>query len=628
MKRILFVLAFLVSQQIQQPQQTGSIDGSVFKLGTTEAIPRAKVTLSAAGSNNSKSVTADDGGKFVFRELTPGQYRLSATRDGYVTAEYGQRGPGSSGVPIQIAPQQQMKDARIGMTPTGAISGRILNRYGEPVGNANVQALRYTYQEGRRSLTTVQSIRTNDLGEYRLFWMTPGQYVISAQPQESLSVDPGGTVFVQALRGAGGPALAGALAGAQLGVGGVTRITVSGAGGGPAPDFPGGLVPPPPPPPPPPGANTADDSNLYLPVYYPGTTDVTAAAPVDLRAGGNVGGINLSVVEARPVRIRGQVLSSGRPAAGAQVSIYQRNTIGGNLTIRNVPVNDMGNFEFRNIAPGGYELVATMNASGPGALIAGTPLGNAAGFSIANVAPGRGGRVPGAPMMAARAQVDVLNTDVENVSLLLENGFTVNGRVSIEGQASDTLAGARIQLQTDPLIPPLAVPAVVTEADGSFSFTGLAPGTYRLTVAGLPRTYVKSAVLAGVDVLNGGARLDGEPRGALNIVLGTNAGSLDATALDARKMPVPAVTVVLVPNDAQRKRYDIYRQATSDASGRIHLDNVVPGDYKIFAWEVVESNAWTDSDYLRNFENNGVAVHVAEGGRATVEAQVIPFKTN
>ena len=628
MRHFLFVLTLLLFQQSQQSPATASIEGSVLKLGTTDAIPRAKVTLSIPGSPNAQSITTDDVGKFVFRDLAPGQYKLVATRDGYVTSEYGQRGPGGSGVPIVVAAQQQVKNAGIEMTPTGAISGRIMNRYGETVGNASVQALRYTYQEGRRTLTSIQTTRSNDLGEYRLFWMTPGQYVISAQPVDALGVDPGGTIFFQGVRG-GGPALAAGL-GAQLGVGGVTRITVSGVGA-PSGDFPG-VAPPPPPPPPPPPANPQgiDDSTLSIPVYYPGTTDVTAASPVDLRAGGNVGGINLTVVEMRPVRVRGQVLSSGRPAAGAQVSIYQRSSNTGALTIRNVPVNnETGSFEFRNIAPGNYELVATLNAAGPGALLIGTPLGNAAGINAANVAGGRG-RVPGAPTMGARAQVDVLNTDVENISLLLENGFNVTGRLSLDGRsASDGgLTGVRVQLQADPLIPPLAVPAAAAEADGSFSISGLTPGNYRLTVAGYRNAYLKSATLAGVDVLNGGVRLDGEPRGTLDIVLGTNPGSLDAVVVDSRKMPVPAVTAVLVPDVSKRKRYDIFRQATSDSNGRIHLDSVVPGDYKLFAWEIVESNAWTDPDFIRVYENNGVTVHVGEGGRASAEVTVIPYKVN
>jgi len=564
----------------------------------------------------------------VFRNLAAGQYRLSATRDGYVAAEYGQRGPGGSGVPITLAAQQQMKDARIEMSLTGVISGRVLNRFGEPVGNANVQALRYTYQEGRRTLAPSQSIRTNDLGEYRLFWMTPGQYIISAQPVDTLAVDPGGTVFVQAQRGGGGgPALAGAL-GAQLGVGGVTRITV---GGAPSPDFIGTAAVPPPPPPPPPGA-VRDDSNLTLPVYYPGTTDVTTATPVDLRSGATVGGINFTVVEARPARIRGQVMNAGRPAAGAQVSIFQRGNTSGTLTVRSNPVSDTGTFEFRNLAPGSYEIIATLNAPGPGALIVGTPLGNAAGLTTANATIGRGPRNPGAPVMAARTQVDVVNSDVEGVSLLLENGFNVNGKLTSEGRSPNdgALSGIRIQLQSEPNLPPLAIPAVNAEADGTFSITGVSPGNYRISIGAVPRNmYVKSALLGGVDILNtGGIVLEGEPRGALDIILGNSPGSLDSAVVDNRQMPVAGATVVLVPDSARRKRYDLFRQATSDSSGRIHLDNVVPGDYKVFAWEVVESNAWTDPDFLRSYESNGVAVRVTEGGRGAADVQVIPYKAN
>jgi hypothetical protein len=645
MQKLLFplvlVLSFTLLGQTPQTPQTGSIEGSVVKFGTTDAIPRAKVILRPTNSPNSQAITADEGGKFTFRDLAPGQYRISVTRDGYVAAEYGQRSPGSSGVPINLNAQQQLKDAKIAMTPTGTISGRIVNRFGEPVGNANVQALRYTYQDGRRTLTPVNTMRTNDLGEYRLFWMQPGQYVVSAQGTDNLLMDPGGTTFVQVSRGAGGPgALAGALVGAQLGVGGVTRITVgpSEPMAGAAPSFGGaGMPPPPPPPPPPPNRGVAsDDSNLSLPVYFPGTLDVTAATPVDLRAGGNVGGVNLTLADARPVKIRGQVLNGGRAAAGAQVSLYQRNNPNGTLTVRSAPVNnDTGAFEFRNVAPGGYELVATLNGAGMGAMFVGAPLGNAAGLTAANVAiGGRGGaRDPGAPVMGARAQVDVNQTDVEAVSLSLEMGSTVTGRVVIDGQATNTalnLNAIRLQLQSDPLIPPLAIPAVNPEADGTFSVQGVTPGTYRLSVAGLPQnTYVKSARLGGEDVLNGGFKMDRSPNGTLDIVLGNAPGIVEATVVDDRQMPVPAVTVALVPvSAAQEKRYEIYRSATTDSSGKISLQNVVPGEYRIYAWESVENGAWTDPTFMRAFQNSGVAVRVTEGGRASADVRVIPYRVN
>jgi hypothetical protein len=461
------------SQQAQQSQQTttASIEGAVVRSGTTDGISRAKVTLTPSQSSVAgQAVIVDADGKFAFRNLAAGQYRLSATKDGYVSSEYGQRGPNGSGIAITLTAQQHATDVRIGMTSTGAIGGRIVNRYGEPVGNANVQALRYTYQDGRRVLNSVQASRTNDRGEYRLFWMPPGQYIVSAQPQEQLAVDAGGTIFFQGPRGGGGPGGLLGPNGPQLGVGGVTRITIDGGPGafnGPA--GPGGGPPPPPPPPPVP----VDNPETYLPVYFPGTTDVASATPIDLRAGGNVDGVNLTVVDVKPVRIRGQVLSGGRPAAGAQVSFYQRNNLNGSLTIRGATASDTGAFEFRNVAPGSYEIAATVNAAGPGVVLLGTPLGAAAGVTTANVGAGRGGRNNGQPVLGVRVPVDVNSSDIDGISLVLENGYNIAGRTTIEGVVSNdilsSVTGMRILLQSDPAIPPLAIAPAFPQADGTFS---------------------------------------------------------------------------------------------------------------------------------------------------------------
>src|SRR4029453_7387217 len=101
----------------------------------------------------------------------------------------------------------------------------------------------------------------------------------------------------------------------------------------------------------------------------------------------------------------------------------------GAISTRTATVNnDTGAFEFRNVAPGGYELIGNLNGFGPSAMIMSTPLGNAAGINAGNIGVGRGGtRNPNAPVMGARVPVDLVSTDLEGGSLLLAPGFNVTG---------------------------------------------------------------------------------------------------------------------------------------------------------------------------------------------------------
>ena len=64
----------------------------------------------------------------------------------------------------------------------GTIVGRILDENFEPVTGIQVQSLMYTYQNGTRTLVSERQVQTNDLGEYRLYWLTPGDHFVSAIP--------------------------------------------------------------------------------------------------------------------------------------------------------------------------------------------------------------------------------------------------------------------------------------------------------------------------------------------------------------------------------------------------------------------------------------------------------------
>src|SRR6185369_13622788 len=240
----LSVLLLFAPQQQQQtkPQDRGSITGYIVKMGTGDPVSKAVVTISAynGGRNQSYTATTTTGGQFAFQNLDPGQYRLSATRSGYVRMEYGARTPNKQGLPITVNPGQKLADIILQLMPAGTITGRVFDRDGEPLANVNVEALKYSYQEGQRVMNVVQSARTNDLGEYRLFWLQPGQYFVSATPPDNKRAP-----------------LLNALAVAGPGIAGVLDQVIAGRGGGPGPR---GGQPSPPPAPPQAAPSTEDEA--------------------------------------------------------------------------------------------------------------------------------------------------------------------------------------------------------------------------------------------------------------------------------------------------------------------------------------------------------------------------------
>jgi hypothetical protein len=61
------------------------------------------------------------------------------------------------------------------------MAGRIVDENGEPVASVGVNAMRYTYSnDGQRRLTLVNRAGTDDLGQFRIFGLMPGDYVVQA----------------------------------------------------------------------------------------------------------------------------------------------------------------------------------------------------------------------------------------------------------------------------------------------------------------------------------------------------------------------------------------------------------------------------------------------------------------
>jgi 5-hydroxyisourate hydrolase-like protein (transthyretin family) len=506
-------------------QDKASISGYVLNMGTGEPLAKVTVTLSPFNGGTSRSFTASttSGGQFTFQSIDPGQYRLSATRNGFIKMEYGARRPKQPGLPIVLNAGQKLADIGLRMMPAGTIAGRILDRDGEPMANVTVTALKYAYQEGQKALTVVQNAQTNDLGEYRLFWMQPGQYFVSATPAPMQ-----------------------------------TQQTA---------------------------ANT--EAEGYVSVYYPGTADAAAAAPINLPPGTIFGGVDLTVTAVHTVRITGQLINgvTGQPAPNANISVVQTRVGVRAVNNRVKPTSNQGLFEIDGLGPGSYQLIGTL--------------------------ADRTGRMTGI------VPLEVGNSDVQNVSVVLTPGFTVNGHLSTEGQPagsiSQELTRLRVMLRGDS--PAIPSPAAPVQSDGTFTLQQVGGYNYRLTVTSMPQNaYIKDARYGAADILNEGLKLDRPPNGPIEISVARNAGRLTGVVQNDRQEASANVTVVVVPDVPRRARLDLYRTASTDAMGQFHIDGIPPGDYKVFSWEEVETGAWQDPDFIRNFEDRGEPVRINEGG--------------
>jgi hypothetical protein len=563
MNLIRLSLAVLLFQatpsQTPAAQTPASLAGFVVKVGTNEPLSKAVVTLNSMEGprNQAYSASTSTDGRFLLEKVPPGKYRLSASRNGYVRYEFGSRGPNRPGLPITVGAGQKMTEVVLPLAPAGTITGRVFDRDGEPLAYVVVQALKYSYQDGERVLNPVQNAVTNDLGEYRLFWLDPGQYFVGTTYETSMQ--RGG------FRGA--PDGRGVLLGPRGG--GTGRIQ----------------------------SVQAEDDEARIPIYYPGTPDPQSAAPISLQAGIVFSGVDVTVSTVHTFNVRGQVINgaTGQPVTNVNVVLEprQRSGFGGLIMRSRGNGSNKGSFDIGGVVPGSYDVVAIFND--------------------------RNNR------MSARVPVDVSAADVENVTIALSAGFSVAGRVSIEGPSQDI---SRVRVNLRPSASGLqfggAVPASQVQADGSFTLLQVGQDTYRLNWNGLPRNfYVKTARLGAVDILKEGLRLERQPTVPIEIVISSNTGTVDMTVLDERQEASINTTVVLVPDADRRYRTDLYRTGSTDSTGRLHLDGVAPGTYKAFAWENVEAGAWQDPDFIRQYEERGKPIRVSENSSTSAEVRVI-----
>ncbi len=167
--------------QGQQKTGTARLSGRVTAGDTGKPIRRAQVRASSPDDPQGRSISTDADGRWELKGLPAGSYRLRIDKGGYVAIFYGQQRPFAQGKVVDLSDGQSVDKLDVALPRAGVITGTVLDEFGEPVTGARVTALRYGYLNGQRRLMNVGTGGlTDDVGQYRLHGLTPGEYVLSA----------------------------------------------------------------------------------------------------------------------------------------------------------------------------------------------------------------------------------------------------------------------------------------------------------------------------------------------------------------------------------------------------------------------------------------------------------------
>jgi hypothetical protein len=355
-------------------------------------------------------------------------------------------------------------------------------------------------------------------------------------------------------------------------------------------------------------------SQSYASQYYAGSADLAGATAVEIRPTETKDNLDFKL-NRRPVfTVRGRLVNTATGSIAANTGL--------DIAIIPEVSGDWGESEI------GFNHCCLTPFAGPE-------------FEIPFVPPGRYGLLAklyqlGKDPLMGWTRIEVGNADVNHVEL------DVGWRIDLQGQIS-------VPLGPPPDLKALLVSPIRTGwgslpvrvgGDGRFVLASLWAGPFTLVIPHLSGDlYLESARLGDVDLLGGRAELTPQlaPK-PVEIVLGRGA-HIEGIVLKDQK-PFAGAMVGLAPELARRGEDRLYQQAVTDPQGRFALADIVPGRYRLFAWDTPYRHSyklfgwdspakgyWADPHFLARCEAHGRPLTLEAGETKRLGLELIAYQT-
>ena len=331
-------------------------------------------------------------------------------------------------------------------------------------------------------------------------------------------------------------------------------------------------------------------------LYYPSGPAISRAQSIPLRGGEELAlpPIYAPVIETAPVRIN---IITDAPNLPGQTRTMQ-------FTPKGVPPNvTVSTTNMANGGPGAIEHQGLPFGANEVRVALDTPQGVVYGETIVNVGE---------------------SAEKLRVNLILKKGFRLAARVLLE-KADGTLQpvpGVGVRLISYPN-------SVInlggqSDAEGAVIVASAPESEYRLRLFGIPPDlYIARATQDGRDIQSRKIAVTTDTR--VEIILKSGGCTITGVVTDSGGKAISNSLVALVPAESSmRGHHDLYRSATSDQDGTYTLLNVVPGDYKLFAWiEAAGAGPFRNAEFMAIYEARGKRIQISEDRNAAADLQPV-----